>query len=212
MHIKISFRLFFTVGFLLLTVLSLSARKSSVTVLLLDIKNQSKDTQYDYMENLIKAILQFDFATVRQLKLIDKATLEEAIQEQELLQSKLNLEQAIELATSLEAEYLITGKYEMIAEEEERKALATSPELDIVDLGLDTRTEKVLAGAGLITVGELLDKLAQGDEGLTNLKGFGLKSLATLKKTLRSRGFTLPGDEAPEQVEEAEPEEAEAAE
>ena len=100
----------------------------------------------------------------------------------------------------------------IIAQEEERKALATSPQLDIVDLGLGSRTEKVLAGAGLTTVGELLDKLAEGDEGLTNLKGFGLKSLATLKKTLRSRGFTLPGDEAPEPAEEAEPAEDEAAE
>ena len=100
----------------------------------------------------------------------------------------------------------------IIAQEEERKALATSPQLDIVDLGLDSRTEKVLAGAGLTSVGELLDKLAEGDEGLTNLKGFGLKSLATLKKTLRSRGFILPGDEAPEPAEEAEPAEDEAAE
>jgi large subunit ribosomal protein L31 len=100
----------------------------------------------------------------------------------------------------------------IIAQEEERKALATSPQLDMVDLGLDTRTEKVLAGAGLTTVGQLLDKLAEGDVGLTNLKGFGLKSLATLKKTLRSRGFTLPGDEPAEVAEEAEPEEDEAAE
>jgi large subunit ribosomal protein L31 len=100
----------------------------------------------------------------------------------------------------------------IIAQEEERKALATSPQLDIVDLGLDSRTEKVLAGAGLTTVGELLDKLAEGDEGLTNLKGFGLKSLATLKKTLRSRGFTLPGDATAEPAEEAEPAEDETAE
>jgi large subunit ribosomal protein L31 len=101
---------------------------------------------------------------------------------------------------------------QIIAEEEERKALATSPELTVADLGLDSRTEKVLAGAGLTTVGQLMDRLAEGDEGLTNLKGFGLKSLATLKKTLRSRGFVLPGDEAPEGAEAAEPVEAEAAE
>ena len=100
----------------------------------------------------------------------------------------------------------------IIAQEEERKALATSPQLDIVDLELDSRTEKILAGAGLTTVGELLDKLAEGDEGLTNLKGFGLKSLATLKKTLRSRGFALPGDETPEPAAEAKPAEDEAAE
>lgn len=109
----------FTVCFLLLTVLNLPALKSNVTVLLLDITNLSKDTQYDYMENLIKAILQFDFATVRQLKLVDKATLEKALQEQELLLSRLKLEQAFELAAALQAEYLITGKFRMIAGEVE---------------------------------------------------------------------------------------------
>jgi large subunit ribosomal protein L31 len=95
-----------------------------------------------------------------------------------------------------------------IAEEEQRKAMATSPELTISDLELGTRTEKILAGAGIKTVGDIMDRLAQGDEVLTNLSGFGLKSLATLKKTLRSRGFILPGDEVPEGAERPKPEAA----
>ncbi len=40
-------------------------------------------------------------------------------------------------------------------------------------------------------------KLEEGDEALTNLRGFGLKSLATLKKRLRAHGLVLPGDEVP---------------
>ncbi|MFL7790673.1 MAG: 50S ribosomal protein L31 [Anaerolineae bacterium] len=95
-----------------------------------------------------------------------------------------------------------------IAEAEKRKTMATSPELTIADLDLGTRTEKVLAGAGIKTVGDIMSKLEQGDAVLTNLSGFGLKSLATLKKTLRSRGFNLPGDEAPAEV--AEPDSSEA--
>ena len=95
-----------------------------------------------------------------------------------------------------------------IAEEEQRKAMATSPQLTIPDLELGTRTEKILAGAGIKTVGDIMDRQEQGDEVLTNLSGFGLKSLATLKKTLRSRGFVLPGDEVPEEVENPEPETA----
>jgi hypothetical protein len=35
-----------------------------------------------------------------------------------------------------------------------------------------------------------------GGEGLMNIRGFGMKSLATLKKQLRARGFVLPGDAA----------------
>lgn len=83
----------------------------------------------------------------------------------------------------------------MINEAEQRKALATSPELVITELELGSRLEKVLIGAGIKTVGDALTKLEQGDEALTDLRGFGLKSLATLKKLLRSRGFVLPGDE-----------------
>ena len=91
----------------------------------------------------------------------------------------------------------------LIAEAERRRARKTSPELPIMELDLSTRAKKVLVGAGLETVGNVLAKLEEGDEALTNLSGFGLKSLATLKKRLRGRGFVLPGDEVPEEAAEA---------
>jgi large subunit ribosomal protein L31 len=91
----------------------------------------------------------------------------------------------------------------MIAEAEREKARPTSPELLVMELDLTTRAKKVLVGAGLETVGDLLAKLEEGDEALTNLSGFGLKSLATLKKRLRGRGFVLPGDQVPEAATEA---------
>jgi large subunit ribosomal protein L31 len=91
----------------------------------------------------------------------------------------------------------------MIAEAEREKARPTSPELLVMELDLSTRAKKVLVGAGLETVGNVLAKLEEGDEALTNLSGFGLKSLATLKKRLRGRGFVLPGDEVPEEAAEA---------
>jgi large subunit ribosomal protein L31 len=92
----------------------------------------------------------------------------------------------------------------IIAEAEERRIQATSPQLQIMELDIGTRAQTVLAGAGIDTVQDVLDRLAEGgDEMLTNLKGFGLKSLADLKKELRSRGFVLPGDEMPEEAGEA---------
>jgi large subunit ribosomal protein L31 len=84
----------------------------------------------------------------------------------------------------------------VIAAAERRRALTTSPELSIAELGLGSRAQTVLAGAGIHTVGDVLAKLEEGEETLTNLKGFGLKSLAALKKQLRGRGFVLPGDQA----------------
>ena len=85
----------------------------------------------------------------------------------------------------------------LIAEADARKARATSPSLPITELELGSRVQKVLAGAGIKTVGDVLVKLEKGDEALTDLGGFGLKSLATLKKRLRAHGFVLPGDEVP---------------
>ena len=88
----------------------------------------------------------------------------------------------------------------MIAEAEKRKAMTTSPELSLAELDISSRAQKVLAGAGIKTVGDVLAKLEEGDDTLTNLRGFGLKSLATLKKRLRATGFVLPRDEAPEKT------------
>ncbi len=92
-----------------------------------------------------------------------------------------------------------------IAEAEAARARASSPELALSELDLGPRVVQVLAGAGITTVGHVLERLAQGDETLTDLKGFGLKSLADLKKQLRGRGFTLPGDVAAVPAQEAAP-------
>jgi large subunit ribosomal protein L31 len=88
----------------------------------------------------------------------------------------------------------------IIAEAEREKIRESSPELQIMELDIGSRPKKVLVSAGIKTVGDVLAQLEEGDEKLTNLSGFGLKSLATLKKRLRARGFALPGDEPPEET------------
>jgi len=88
----------------------------------------------------------------------------------------------------------------ILADVEKRKIMATSPALPITELELGSRAQAVLIGAGIKTVGDALTRLEEGDEALTNLRGFGLKSLATLKKRLRAQGFVLPGDEVPEEA------------
>jgi large subunit ribosomal protein L31 len=97
-----------------------------------------------------------------------------------------------------------------IAEVERRRAEKTSPELPIEELDIRTQAKNVLQEAGVETVGDVLDMLEEGGgEALMNISGFGMKSLATLKKQLRARGFVLPGDEVPEEEEEEEATEAE---
>jgi large subunit ribosomal protein L31 len=84
----------------------------------------------------------------------------------------------------------------IIADAEREKTLATSPDLSVLDLDIGPRAKKVLLGAGIKTVRDVISKLEEGEDTLTDLGGFGLKSLATLKKRLRARGFILPGDES----------------
>jgi DNA-directed RNA polymerase alpha subunit len=69
-----------------------------------------------------------------------------------------------------------------------------SPDLSIMELGLPTRARNVLLGAGINTVNDALAALEKGDETLTDLKGFGSRSLTDLKKRLQEHGFPLPGE------------------
>lgn len=90
---------------------------------------------------------------------------------------------------------------EILAEQKAREEAAQSPDQPISVLELRTRAENILTEAGIETIGDALAKLEEGDEVLTNLRGFGLKSLANLKKKLRAMGFVLPGDEVEEEEE-----------
>jgi large subunit ribosomal protein L31 len=84
-----------------------------------------------------------------------------------------------------------------MAEVEQHKAKRTSPSLPIEKLDIRTQAKNLLVEAGVETVGDVLDMLEEGGgEALMNIRGFGMKSLATLKKQLRAQGFTLPGDES----------------
>jgi large subunit ribosomal protein L31 len=79
-----------------------------------------------------------------------------------------------------------------------REAARTSLDRPIVELDLGTRATEALANAGIVNVGQALDKLAAGETALLSIDGFGRKSLADLKKRLRQFGYDLP--EAAEEV------------
>jgi large subunit ribosomal protein L31 len=77
-------------------------------------------------------------------------------------------------------------------EAEARAAARTSPERPVQELELGTRATDALVQNGVTTTGQILDRLAQGDEKLLAIDGFGRKSLADLKKRLRQMGYELP--------------------
>ncbi|MGE5224470.1 MAG: DNA-directed RNA polymerase subunit alpha C-terminal domain-containing protein [Omnitrophica WOR_2 bacterium] len=75
---------------------------------------------------------------------------------------------------------------------EARETARTSPQRPIEELELGTRATDALMKAGLTNVGQVLEKLAQGENSILALDGFGRKSLADLKKKLRQFGYELP--------------------
>ncbi len=84
---------------------------------------------------------------------------------------------------------------QMRAEAEARQKAAASLEQPVTVLGLSGTAERALQDAGIQTIGDVLARLAEGDDALTSIRGIDLAVLATLKKRLRARGFTLPGDQ-----------------
>ncbi|HEB64006.1 MAG TPA: 50S ribosomal protein L31 [Chloroflexi bacterium] len=79
-----------------------------------------------------------------------------------------------------------------------REAARISPQRPVSDFGLGKRAIEALAQAGITTAGDVLQKMEQGEQALLDIAGFGRKSLADLKKSMRKFGYTLP-----EAVEEA---------
>lgn len=80
-----------------------------------------------------------------------------------------------------------------LEELEERESQRTSLDRPITELELGTRATDTLAKAEITTVGEALEKLAEGEAAMLAIEGFGRKSLADLKKRLRQLGYELPG-------------------
>jgi large subunit ribosomal protein L31 len=68
-----------------------------------------------------------------------------------------------------------------------------SPLRPIAELELGTRPTDALAKAGIKEVGQFLAKLAEGEDVVLAVEGFGRKSLIDIKKKLRALGYDLPG-------------------
>ncbi len=73
-----------------------------------------------------------------------------------------------------------------------REEARTSLDRPVSELALGTRPTDALAKAGMTNVGQVLDRLAQGEQAMLDVDGFGRKSLIDLKKKLRQFGYDLP--------------------
>ena len=73
-----------------------------------------------------------------------------------------------------------------------RDAEHLSPDILIRDLDVSKRGVSALAKAGIENVGQLLEMFSEGETEILAIDGFGRKSLAEIKRSLKSRGCTLP--------------------
>ena len=79
-----------------------------------------------------------------------------------------------------------------VEEKKTRAESKVSPKRPIAELELAARPVAALEKAGIKEVGQFLAKLAEGEDSVLAIEGFGRKSLIDMKKKLRSLGYDLP--------------------
>ena len=88
----------------------------------------------------------------------------------------------------------LEARQQYVTDQEARAASQVSPDRPIVELELGKRPTDALKKSKITNVGQFLDRLAEGEDKVLAIDGFGRKSLADVKKALRRLGYTLPED------------------
>lgn len=76
---------------------------------------------------------------------------------------------------------------EIITDVEEQVDAHSPLAVSVSDVNLGSRAEKALMADGVETVGDLLDRLEEGEDALLAITGVGAKALIDIKKYLRSK-------------------------
>lgn len=86
----------------------------------------------------------------------------------------------------------LQARQSYVDQQKSREDTKTSPNRPVTELGLPTRATDALTKAGVTTVGQVLERLAQGENAMLEIEGFGRKALIDIKKSLRNLGYELP--------------------
>jgi large subunit ribosomal protein L31 len=89
----------------------------------------------------------------------------------------------------------LEARQKYVSELEARESERVSPDRPISELEVSKRVVDTLAAVGINNAGEFVEKLAEGEDKLLEIDGFGRKSLADVKKSLRRLGYDLPEQE-----------------
>ena len=80
-------------------------------------------------------------------------------------------------------------RQEIQSELEKKQEEASPLNLSVEGMSLGTRAERALAEAEVVTVGDIMALLEQGDDALLALSGIGRKAVIDIKRYLRAEGL-----------------------
>ncbi len=80
----------------------------------------------------------------------------------------------------------------ILQEGEARQAERISPQRPLTDLGIAKRHLNIFNEQGITIVGQIMERLEQGDSAILGIPGIGRKVLADVKRDLRTFGYELP--------------------
>jgi large subunit ribosomal protein L31 len=86
----------------------------------------------------------------------------------------------------------LSARQTYVEQQKSKEEAANSPDRSIDDLALSPRATDALKKAGILSIGQMLAKLGEGNAAVLEIAGFGQSSLTAAKKKLRSLGFEVP--------------------
>lgn len=107
----------------------------------------------------------------------------------------------------------LSARQTYVEQQKAKEEAASSPNRSVDDLDLSPRATDALKKAGILSIGQMLEKLGEGNAAALAIPGFGQSALTTSKKKLRALGFEVPeipdAPKASKSEESVEPEAAE---
>jgi large subunit ribosomal protein L31 len=86
----------------------------------------------------------------------------------------------------------LSARQTYVEQQKAKEETASSPDRSIDDLELSPRATDALKKAGILSIGQVLAKLGEGNAAVLAIAGFGQSSLTAMKKKLRSMDFEVP--------------------
>ncbi len=86
----------------------------------------------------------------------------------------------------------LSARQTYVEQQKSKEESLTSTDRSVEDIALTPRATDALKKAGILSIGQMLAKLGEGNAAVLEIAGFGQSSLTAAKKKLRAMGFEVP--------------------